>query len=803
MSFKSKKIAPFLEKADFLSKPYNYEAVERFKMLKKRRLYFSLSAVVLFLIIYGMLFFCFPPHLLFRDTTVNGGDMGAHNYIAKFFIDELFGNFRMTGWDTGWFAGMPMLTFYFPLPYFFIAILSKIFTYNIAFKLVTVLGSLMLPASLYCFGKLFRFKYPFPELAATGGMAFLYMKSFKIYGGNFLGTFAGEFSYSISFALVFLFLGIIYRGLEKKRFDWLFALNCVILGAIILTHLITVIALLVIAPCFFVFNRSWKSARYIIAVFIAGFFLSAFWSIPFVMHIGYTPEMLWTNIKNLKELFPLELIPALIAAVAGLFFSTVKKDRKTVVIVWTIIIFMSLFFTWSGGRLYNARFLPFIFVFIYLIAAYGLSCLYWIFASGYRLFPQARADYKMQKDLIGFNGNSSFNNKKPQKAAKGFTTRIFKVFRFKKLQNHFSSNFRIRFYSIVIFAIVPIIAFCAGAAIMAGNPLGPAWARHNFTGFEAKEDWETYDSLMKYLDSLPYGRVMFEFNKEIIQKYGTPRSFELIPFWTDQAGMEGLLVESSLTAPFHYINQAELSVKPRGTVAGWRVPSRNHYAAMKHLKYMNISYIMASSPEVIADLDNDGSVIFLNRIDPYNFYEIRGEHNYVEIMANYPFIYSPEENWIVEMREWYLNPENTDNPVIYDNGSPELSIFPEIEKKNLGYVPDNPLDPLTKDSQKILYEKIEREKIVFETNAIGVPHLIKMSYFPNWQAIGADGPYLVSPSFMMVIPRQKEVTLYYGMAYANKIGVTLTAGGWLIVLAVIAANIILSLKNRKSAIKDT
>ena len=141
---------------------------------------------------------------------------------------------------------------------------------------------------------------------------------------------------------------------------------------------------------------------------------------------------------------------------------------------------------------------------------------------------------------------------------------------------------------------------------------------------------------MKYLDSLPYGRVMFEFNKEIIQKYGTPRSFELIPFWTKQPGMEGLLVESSLTAPWHYINQAELSVKPRGTVAGWHVPGRNYEAAIKHLQYMNISYIMACSKEVIADLDSDSRVKFLNKIDPWYFYEIKGKHNYVEIMDNNP-----------------------------------------------------------------------------------------------------------------------------------------------------------------------
>ncbi|MBM3700357.1 MAG: hypothetical protein FJW68_05515 [Actinobacteria bacterium] len=799
ISFNLIAIKPFLEAADYSSEPFSRTSLERLKVFKKRKLYFSISLIILFLLIYGMLFFCFPPHLLFRNTTTNGGDMGAHNYIAKYFIEELFPDLRMTGWDTGWFAGMPMLTFYFPLPYLLIAILSKVFAYNIAFKLVTVLGSLMLPAALYLFAKLFRFKYPFPEFAAIGAMAFLYMKSFKIYGANFLGTFAGEFSYSISFALVFIFIATLYRGIERGRFDWLFALNSFILASIVLTHLITLIALLIIAPCFFVFNRRWKCARYIIAVFATGFFLSAFWSVPFVLHINYTPQMLWTNIKDLKEMFPLELLPALVLAVLGIFFSTIKRDKKTTVIMWTLILFMSLFFTWDGGRLYNARFLPIIFTFIYLAAAYGISSLYWIFVSKYPASGSGRCGhyYKNTAQIIeSGTAGINFSLKAPKEKNKFAGKKAIKLF-FADFKKWARSRLRPRFYNFMVFAFVPIIAFLAGAAILAGNPLGPAWARHNFTGFEEKEEWQTYNSLMTYLDSLPYGRVMFEFDKEIIQKYGTPRSFELIPFWTSQAGMEGLLVESSITAPFHYINQAELSVKPRGTVAGWKTASRNYYAAIKHLKFMNITYIMASSPEVIEELDSDSSVVFLNKIEPYYFYEIAGENNYVEVMANMPYRYSPEENWILEMRDWYLNPDNTDNPVVRDDGSAGLSGFKLIDKKDLGAVPDNPFNNEVSRDDSILYEHVEREKITFTTTAVGVPHLVKMSYFPNWQAKGADGPYLVSPSFMMVIPTDNQVTLYYGMAFANKLGAALTSFGWAIIAAVVIINIINSFKNRK------
>ena len=845
----NRKLGIFRKKLDFLveiTSPYNEIAEEKLAAFSKKRLFFTISFVFVFLFIYVMLFLCFPPTELFKNTTTNGGDMGAHNYAAKFFIDNLLPHFRMSGWDMGWFAGMPMLTFYFPLPFLFIALLSKIFVYNVAFKLVTVLGSLMLPAALYLFGRLFRFKFPYPQLAAIGAMAFLYMKSFSIYGGNFLGTFAGEFSYSISFALVFIFLATLYRGSENGKFDWLFAINCILLGGIALTHIITLIAVVVIAPSLFLINRNWKCARYIIVVFIIGFFISAFWSLPFVMLVKWTPTMSWSNIKDLKSLFPLEIIPALVLGVIGLFFSTIKRDKRVVPITWTIIVFMSVFFTWSGGRLYNARFLPFIFLFIYLLAAYGMSHVYWLFVTTFpqkwrkpiRIKPGSGQRTVLEHEIKTSTEPDKENSMETESGQKflrevlpertevpevaevievaevqdsaageiktishrrtntrpGFWT-IFEEKLSRKIARTDFTKFRKGFYKFIVFSFIPIIVVLAGAGIWAGNPLGPAWARFNFTGFEEKPDWKTYDALMKYLDSLPYGRVMFEFNKDIIQKYGTPRSFELIPYWTKQPGMEGLLVESSLTAPWHYINQAELSVKPRGTVAGWQVPGRNYEAAMKHLQYMNITYIMACSKEVIADLDSDSRVEFLNKIDPWYFYEIKGKHNYVEIMDNIPFRYKTED-WLNDMRDWYLNADNVANPVIYDDGSANMADFTPINKESLKNVPENPVV----GKGEIIYEKVEREKIEFYTTGIGQPHLIKVSYFPNWKVTGAEGPYLVSPSLMLVIPTQNKVTLYYGMTPANRIGVTLSISGWAVILLVLIFNLVFYLIARREKI---
>ncbi|HET8644566.1 MAG TPA: hypothetical protein VFO85_03700, partial [Vicinamibacteria bacterium] len=45
---------------------------------------------------------------------------------------------------------------------------------------------------------------------------------------------------------------------------------------------------------------------------------------------------------------------------------------------------------------------------------------------------------------------------------------------------------------------------------------------------------------------------------------------------------------------------------------------------------------------------------------------------------------------------------------------------------------------------------------------------------PRWRAEGADGPYLVSPALMMVVPRRTDVRLYYARTAADGAGMALT-----------------------------
>ena len=62
-------------------------------------------------------------------------------------------------------------------------------------------------------------------------------------------------------------------------------------------------------------------------------------------------------------------------------------------------------------------------------------------------------------------------------------------------------------------------------------------------------------------------------------------------------------------------------------------------------------------------------------------------------------------------------------------------------------------------------------------SAVGVPVVVKESYFPNWQVHGADGPYRLAPNLMVVIPRQHDVSLTYGLTPVDWLGRILTLAG--------------------------
>ena len=419
-------------------------------------------------------------------------------------------------------------------------------------------------------------------------------------------------------------------------------------------------------------------------------------------------------------------------AVLGVAYAFSKRDLRMFPLLWISVLTAVLFYTLPDGRLWNGRLLPFFYFSVWMWAAYGAA---WL----------VRPFIVMAKDLVSLPPRVSL--------------RVF----------------------------APALALVIAVTCMVGPRVAGSWIKWNYAGYEAKAPWPQYKEINDYLQSLPLGRVMWEHNPAL-DKFGTPRIFELIPYWTDQPTMEGTLMESAFTAPYHFVNQAELSQQPSKAIIGVDYPAtKNVRDGITHLQFMNIPYMLSSSPEVTADLKADPRADLLKTVDIVNIFRIAGAQGYVSVMKNEPLRVKTDD-WRATIVPWYRDVDNLDVPVVWDRGEPELQQFTEITPAQAAHPP---AIPITAPGDIVAESvKVENETISFDTTAIGVPTWVKVSYFPNWHVKGADGPFVVSPSFMMVIPRERHVELYYGRTFSNSIGQFFTFVGWVIVALVLGREIV-------------
>lgn len=198
----------------------------------------QVMGLIVLAVFVGIVIYSVGAGLLLRNSTPTGGDMGAHVWAPDAVRRELLPHGRLIGWSDDWYAGFPVLGFYFPFPSWTIALLSFVLPYNIAFKFVTVAGLVAMPITGWALGRQAGLKRPVPVLFGAITTVFLMDRQYTIYGGNIASTMAGEFSFAISLCLALLFIGLAVRILRtgEKR-----ATAAVVLAVVGLSHLLPTI----------------------------------------------------------------------------------------------------------------------------------------------------------------------------------------------------------------------------------------------------------------------------------------------------------------------------------------------------------------------------------------------------------------------------------------------------------------------------------------------------------------------------------------------------------------------------------
>ncbi len=719
----------------------------------------------------------FEPSNLFRNTTISGGDTGAHVILPWIAQHQLLPNLRLTGWTSSNWDGFPAVTFYFPLPIYSIVALAQVIPYNVAFKLATAAPMILLPVAGWLMGRVSRAPFPVPAVLAAATLPYMFGTEYSIYGGNIPSTLAGEFAFSWSLWFALVFLGLVMRGLPTGRYR---ALAAVMFACTFMSHIdptmFAAAGLIVLIALYGLRHRDWRGALWwavptvVVAVLIAGW-----WALPFKVRFPYVTNMGYTrNTDFVAGLFPLSnpndawlFVLASIGAVLSLANRRRTGEFFTIMAVLAALAFRFM----PQSILWNNRVLPFWFLALYLLAGLAVAELYWLVAqrtTNYlvtlraAMLPAPLVVLVLVLVWVGFplrilpgehaiaNGNYEFLGL-PQKSESYIPSWV-------------SWNYS---------------GYQAGCASLATDPGEAASC--------AKTRWPEYWDIVTALGSISKnygcGDLMWEYQSQM-NDYGTPDALTMLPYWTNGCigSMEGLYYEASATTPFHFIDQSELSLQPSDPMVGIPYSSGPNVAlGVQHLQMLGVKYYMALNPQLQQQAAADPSLKLIDTLGPdeisyagntngptgtqrqyWKIYLVLGSAR-VHPLANQPVVMaglnnSPQPKYLNVMTTWYDTPADWD-VYLAATGPSSWARVPYGTSK-VGVVNGLPVTPEPPTTVSHIVE--HNASISFDVSRTGVPVVVTVSYFPNWQASGATGPYRVSPNLMVVVPTSHHVSLSYG-----------------------------------------
>jgi len=343
----------------------------------------------------------------------------------------------------------------------------------------------------------------------------------------------------------------------------------------------------------------------------------------------------------------------------------------------------------------------------------------------------------------------------------------------------------------------PLVAL-VGVLALLGLPLGalpswwpvdsedrsfvPDWIAWNYSGYERKQAFPEYEDLVSTMSNVGRdrgcGRAMWEYEPQL-DRLGTPMALMLLPMWTDGCigSMEGLFFESAASVPYHFLNQSELSQTPSRAQRDLPYRSLDLDNGVAHLQLFGVKYYMAVSPEAVAAASAHPDLTRIASSGPWSVsyddgpkertwevYEV-ADAELVEGLDYEPVVATdvPKggRGWQDAAVDWYQDRSQWDVPV----AAAGPAKWQRIEGEGLA---DPPRTAVRR--ARVSNVEVESDSISFSVDRPGSPVVVRSSYFPNWQASGAEGPFRVTPNLMVVVPTGTEVVLTYGQTPVDGLG---------------------------------
>lgn len=726
--------------------------------------------------------------LIFDDTTPTGGDMGAHVWAPAFLRDYLLPNFQLSGWTMDWYGGLPLYRFYMVIPALAIVALDAIpfVSYGVAFKLVAISGLVTFPAACWGFGRLAAFRHPIPELFAFGGLCFLLDESFEIYGGNVKSTMAGEYSFSIALTLCVLGLGLLAHGLRTGRYRvWaavLLSLAAVSHGIVLI---FTAFAALVLCVTWCIAEYDLKRIFYVVTTGVTTLLLMAWWVGPFLLGHEFMTDMKYGFRPNgptdsfWDMFFPLTTaldITVSALAVVGFVGFLMRRQLTGVSIGVTCLLFSLGVFVTRGsipglGLLWNPRLLPFVYLTRYLLMVAG----------AYELLSWALNAWRRQ-----VTGSAL----KPSDAFGSFTVvsvSILLVFGWMYEVLPLDGRATVTNSEGEAASVYSWGPLRKGAE--SGRAVADGWTRYNWQGYEGRPAYPAYYDLVSTMEGIGAdrgcGRAVWE-NNSANGEYGTTMSLMLLPHWTDGCigSMEGLFFEATASTNYHFITAAAVSESSSNPVRQLRYTNNDAQLGVRHMRDLGVRYLMVRTDAAKAEAATADGLEFVALSGTWEIYQV-ADSNIVEALDLEPVVVTPSQNddwykpgddrerhlelgtsWFQNRETWPAVPVD-EGPASWQRLTASIVADERVEpfddqRRRVDYVePEGVFDPTSLPAVTVSDVDMRQQSIAFSVDQVGVPVLVKVSYFPNWQVSGAEGPFRAGANHMIVVPTSTEVELTY------------------------------------------
>ncbi len=213
-----------------------------------------------------------------------------------------------------------------------------------------------------------------------------------------------------------------------------------------------------------------------------------------------------------------------------------------------------------------------------------------------------------------------------------------------------------------------------------------------------------------------------------------------------------------------------MSSSPSNPIPGLPYHTFDFEYGLDRLELYGVDYYVAFTERAIERADEHPLLSRVVESDPWVVYQLP-ETSLVEVATHQPAVFEPTAEDAASFDElaldWYDDDSALDRLVTADGPGSwprvgSVDEIPEVALTSTGTVSD---------------VEVDDHRISFRTEAVGVPHLVKVSYFPNWTAEGADGPYRSTPSLMVVVPTSEEVVMEFRPTWAENAGFLLTLLG--------------------------